>query len=204
MGGALLPSNYKREQKLNVIELIITPIHAWRHAMTECHCVTRTDLASSHTGHRQPYTNTIQILYLGGSGEILFVNQSNFFLNNNADWHPSSRNTQQEYSFHLYCGGASPTKHTILTILCNYAPASGKSRPVSPNASHSWFKHLDSLHIYSIGAAIRKNDEWNSLDGPKWRHTLTSVQIQCTVRWNYARWGQIWTYKKKKKKKKRL
>ena len=43
-----------------------------------------------------------------------------------------------------------------------------------------------------------KNDEWNSLDGPKWRHTLTSVQIQCTVRWNYARWGQIWTYKKKK------
>ena len=139
---------------------------------------------------------------IGGSGEILFVNQSNFFLNNNADRHPSSRNTQQEYSFHLYCGGASPTKHTILTILCNYAPASGKSRPVSPNASHSWFKHLDSLHIYSIGAAIRKNDEWNSLDGPKWRHTLTSVQIQCTVRWNYARWGQIWTYKKKKKKKK--
>ena len=140
---------------------------------------------------------------IGGSGEILFVNQSNFFLNNNADRHPSSRNTQQEYSFHLYCGGASPTKHTILTILCNYAPASGKSRPVSPNASHSWFKHLDSLHIYSIGAAIRKNDEWNSLDGPKWRHTLTSVQIQCTVRWNYARWGQIWTYKKKKKKKKK-
>ena len=135
---------------------------------------------------------------VGGSGEILFVNQSNFFLNNNADRHPSSRNTQQEYSFHLYCGGASPTKHTILTILCNYAPASGKSRPVSPNASHSWFKHLDSLHIYSIGAAIRKNDEWNSLDRPKWRHTLTSVQIQCTVRWNYARWGQIWTYKKKR------
>ena len=79
-----------------------------------------------------------------------------------------------------------------------------KARPVSPNASHSWFKHLDSLHIYSIGAAIRKNDEWNSLDGPKWRHTLTSVQIQCTVRWNYARWGQIWTYKKKKKKKKTI
>ena len=128
---------------------------------------------------------------IGVSGEILFVNQSNFFLNNNADRHPSSRNTQQEYSFHLYCGGASPTKHTILTILCNYAPASGKSRPVSPNASHSWFKHLDSLHIYSIGAAIRKDDEWESLDGPKWRHTLPSVQIQCTVRWNYARWGQI-------------
>ena len=141
---------------------------------------------------------------LGGSGEILFVNQSNFFLNNNADRHPSSRNTQQEYSFHLYCGGASPTKHPISTILCNYAPASGKSRPDSPNASQSWFKHLDPLHIYSIGAAIRKNDEWNSLDGPKWRHTLTSVQIQCTDRWNYARWGQIWTYKKKKTKKKRL
>ena len=140
---------------------------------------------------------------IGGSGEILFVNQSNFFLNNNADRHPSSRNTHQEYSFHLYCGGASPTKHAILTILCNYAPASGKSRPVSTNASQCWFKHLDSLHIYSIGAAIRKNDEWNSLDGPKWRHTLTSVQIQCTVRWNYARWGQIWIYKKKKKKKKK-
>ena len=142
------------------------------------------------------------MIKLGGSGEILFVNQSNFFLNNNADRHPSSRNTQQEYSFHLYCGGASPTKHPISTILCNYAPASGKSRQVCPNASQSWFKHLDSLHIYSIGATIRKNDKWNSLDGPKWRHTLTSVQIQCTVRWNYARWGQIWAYKKKKKKKK--
>ena len=126
-----------------------------------------------------------------------------FFLNNNADRHPSSRNTHQEYSFHLYCGGARPTKHPISTILCNYAPASGKSRPVSPDTSQSWFKRLDSLHLYSIGAAIRKGDQWNSMDGPKWRHTLTSVQIHCTIRWNYAGWGQIWTYKKKKKKKKK-
>ena len=141
-------------------------------------------------------TTLIRPYKVGGSGEILFVNQSNFFLNNNADRHPSSRNTHQEYSFHLYCGGTSPTKHPISTILCNYAPASGKSRPVCPNASQKWFKHLDSLHIYSFGAAIKKNDEWNTLDGPKWRHTLTSVQIQCTVRWKYARWGQI--IKKKK------
>ena len=72
------------------------------------------------------------------------------------------------------------------------------------NASQSWFKHLDPFQLYTqAGPRYRTDDEWNSLDGPKWRHTLTSVQIQCTVRWNYARWGQIWTCKKKKKKKKK-
>ena len=47
---------------------------------------------------------------LGRSGEFLFVDQSNFFLNNYADRQPSSRNTHQEYSFHLYSGGTSPPK----------------------------------------------------------------------------------------------
>ena len=47
---------------------------------------------------------------VGRSGEFLFVDQSNFFLNNYADRQPSSRNTHQEYSFHLYSGGTSPPK----------------------------------------------------------------------------------------------
>ena len=182
-----------------------SPIHSQKYhikLLMSCMLISFTSWAAS-TNRSDTSTSSCprpgrKVHLIGGSGEIFFVNQSNFFLINNADRHPSSRNTHQEYSFHLYCGGTSPTKHPISTILCNYAPASGKSRSVCPNASQSWFKHLDSLHIYSIGAAIRKDDEWNSLDGPKWRHTLTSVQIQCTVRWNYARWGQIWTYKKKK------
>ena len=57
------------------------------------------------------------IVKLGGLGEILFVNQSNFFLNNNADRHPSSRNTQQEYSFHLYCGGWPHKTHNFDDIV---------------------------------------------------------------------------------------
>ena len=134
---------------------------------------------------------------LGSSGKFLFVDQSNFFLNNYADRQPSSRNTHQEYSFHLYSGGTSPPKYALLKKSGNNAPASGKCRPVSPNASETWFNDPDSLHIYSIGAPIRKGHEWNSLDGPKWRHSLTPVQIQCKVRWNYASWGQIWTLKKK-------
>ena len=48
--------------------------------------------------------------YRARSGDFLFVDQSNFFLNDYADWQPSSRNTHQEYSFHLYSGGTSPPK----------------------------------------------------------------------------------------------
>ena len=54
-----------------------------------------------------------EILYdtlLGRSSENLFVDQSNFLLNYYADRQPSSRNTHQEYSFHLYNGGTSPPK----------------------------------------------------------------------------------------------
>ena len=47
---------------------------------------------------------------IGRTGDFLFVDQSNFFLNDYADRQPSSRNTHQEYSFHLYSGGTSPPK----------------------------------------------------------------------------------------------
>ena len=50
------------------------------------------------------------VIVLGCSGENLFVDQSNFFLDDYTDWQPSSRNTHQEYSFHLYSGGTSPPK----------------------------------------------------------------------------------------------
>ena len=51
-----------------------------------------------------------QFPLLGCSGENLFVDQSNFFLDDYTDRQPSSRNTHQEYSFHLYSGGTSPPK----------------------------------------------------------------------------------------------
>ena len=54
--------------------------------------------------------------FVGRSGEFLFVDQSNFFLNNYADRQPSSRNTHQEYSFHLYSGGTSPPKAPCLHV----------------------------------------------------------------------------------------
>ena len=90
-------------------------------------------------GDGYPYQNIRSLV--GGSGEIIFVNQSNFFLNNNADRHPSSRNRHQEYSFHLYCGGTSLTKHPISTILCNYVPASGKA------AQSAQMRHRVDLNI---------------------------------------------------------
>ena len=51
-----------------------------------------------------------RIHLVGCSGENLFVDQSNFFLDDYTDRQPSSRNTHQEYSFHLYSGGTSPPK----------------------------------------------------------------------------------------------
>ena len=53
---------------------------------------------------------TSHYIMLGCSGENLFVDRSNFFLNDYADRQPSSRNTHQEYSFHLYSGGTSLPK----------------------------------------------------------------------------------------------
>ena len=46
-------------------------------------------------------TNQLPELPKVVSGDFFFVNQSSFFLNNNADRHPSNRNTHQEYWFHL-------------------------------------------------------------------------------------------------------
>ena len=53
--------------------------------------------------------------WLGRLSENLFAERSNFFLNDYAD-QPSSRNTHQKYSFHLYSGGTSPPK---LVTGCN-------------------------------------------------------------------------------------
>ena len=90
---------------------------------------------------------------IGCSSENLFVDQSNILLNDYADRQPSSRNTHQEYSFHLYSGGTwwpAPQSRHFWGARGENPPASRKWPQVSPNASQSWFKHLTPFHIYSI------------------------------------------------------
>ena len=60
--------------------------------------------------HKSTSPKVLAWIVIGRSGDFLFVDQSNFFLNDYADRQPSSRNTHQEYSFHLYSGGTSPPK----------------------------------------------------------------------------------------------
>ena len=139
---------------------------------------------------------------IGRSGDFLFVDQSNFFLNDYADRQPSSRNTHQEYSFHLYSGGTSPqsrhfwrNRETRTSI--------GKMSPSLPKRVRDLINDPDSLHIYSIGAPIRKEHEWTHWTGQNdvtvWpcSNLMQSQMELCELESNLD-------LKKKKKKKKRI
>ena len=93
-------------------------------------------------------------IVVGHSGEFLFVDQSNFFLNDYADGQPSSRNTHQEYSFHLYSRGTSPPPPKVGTFegIGKQHISIGKMSPSLPKMRQRIdLITLDLLHIYSIG-----------------------------------------------------
>ena len=81
---------------------------------------------------------------------LLFMDQSHVFYTDDADWQYYIRNSPQEYSFHLYCGGTSSPEYAQLRKSCKHTYI-GKMSPSLPKFvinTLCQIIHFNSLCLY--------------------------------------------------------